>query len=113
MRSIDAQTVKSAEVVVVLPHGYELPEEKLGYERFAFCEKGMINQRVFAINDAKTQYVLLLDDDVEFAADFVEKVYHTMIIAKANCCIAKMINNAEGKSKVKKIHKSLNRKHCI
>lgn len=75
-------------------NNYSEPSEKLGYERFAFCEKGMVKQRVFAINDAKTPYVLLLDDDVEFAHDFVEKVFSAMKHAKAECCIAKITNYA-------------------
>lgn len=76
------------EVVVVLPYGYDFPNERLGYERFAFSEKGMVRQRVFAINDAKTPYVLLLDDDVEFEPDFVAKLLNTMTEAQAECCVA-------------------------
>lgn len=72
---------------MVLPHGFRPPEERLGYERFAFCEKGMVRQRVFAINDAKTPYVLLLDDDVEFEPQYVEKIFTTMVTAEAQCCI--------------------------
>ena len=98
--SIRNLTIQPQEVVIVLPYGYAEPQERLGYERFAFCEKGMIKQRVFAIDNAKTQYVLLLDDDVEFSPDFVEKEYKAMMAANANCCIAKMINNANSNSKI-------------
>lgn len=103
LQSIDIQTVRPQEVVVVLPEGYKPPEERLGYERFAFSEKGMIMQRIFAINDAKTPYVLLLDDDVEFEPEFVEKLYSTMTSANADCCIAKMKNDAEDSSKIKRL----------
>lgn len=102
LKSIKLQTVKPVEVVVVLPYGYSEPNEKLGYERFCFYEKGMIMQRVFAINDAKTPYILLLDDDVEFEPQFVEKLYQTMTSANADCCIAKMKNDAESASKIKR-----------
>lgn len=101
--SIDSQTIKPEEVVIVLPKGYEYPKERLGYERFAFCKKGMVQQRLFAINEVKTPYILLLDDDVEFEPNFVEKIYKTMTIAHANCCIAKMKNDAESRSKIKQI----------
>lgn len=103
LNSIDSQRIKPKEVVVVLPYGYKPPKEKLGYERFAFCEKGMVKQRLFAINDATTSYILLLDDDVEFEPLFVEKIYHTMLLANADCCIAKMKNDAESQSKIKKL----------
>lgn len=102
LHSIDSQTIKPTRVVVVLPTGYKLPKERLGYEHFAFSEKGMIMQRVFAINDAKTPYILLLDDDVEFEPQFVEKLYQTMTSANADCCIAKMKNDAESASKIKR-----------
>lgn len=103
LQSIKLQTIPPIEVVVVLPYGYSEPKDKLGYERFAFCEKGMVKQRVFAINDAKTQYILLLDDDVEFEPQFIEKLYQTMISANADCCIAKIKNDAEGQSKIRKL----------
>lgn len=103
LRSIDSQTIKPKEVVVVLPQDYALPKERLGYERFAFSEKGMVKQRLFAFNEAKTPYILLLDDDVEFEPQFVEKLYQTMLSANADCCIAKMKNNAEDHSKIKKL----------
>lgn len=101
--SIRNLTIQPQEVVIVLPYGYAEPQERLGYERFVFCEKGMIKQRVFAIDNAKTQYVLLLDDDVEFSPDFVEKEYKAIMVANANCCIAKMINNADSNSKIKRL----------
>lgn len=102
LQSIDKQTIKPEDVVVVLPKGYNPPQDRLGYEHFAFSEKGMIMQRVFAINDAKTPYILLLDDDVEFEPQFVEKLYQTMTSANADCCIAKMKNDAESASKIKR-----------
>lgn len=102
LQSIKGLTVPPVEVVVVLPHGYGKPAERLGNERFAYCEKGMVRQRVFAINDATTPYVLLLDDDVEFEPEFVKKLYSVMTVADADCCIAKMENDASSTSKVKR-----------
>lgn len=87
LQSIDKQTIKPQEVVVVLPEGYNPPQEKLGYERFEYSEKGMVKQRIYSINKAKTPYILLLDDDVEFEPKYVEKIFNTMIKANAQCCI--------------------------
>ena len=106
LQSIDSQTVKPEEVVVVLPHGFRPPEERLGYERFAYCEKGMVRQRVFAINDAKTPYVLLLDDDVEFEPQYVEKIFKTMVTAGAQCCIPVLNDNSLRSSFVRRLAES-------
>lgn len=103
LRSIDVQTVKPAEVVVVLPYGYEPPEEKLGYEQFAFSEKGMVRQRIFAINDAKTPYVLLLDDDVEFEPQYVERIFTTMKNAGAQCCIPILRDDSLRSSSIRRL----------
>lgn len=75
LNSIDSLTVKPSEVIVVLPEGYNLPQEQLGYEKFYFSPKGMVIQRLKGIECCKTRYALVCDDDVVFNADFVEKLY--------------------------------------
>lgn len=92
--SIDKQSVRPQEVVVVLPKGYDLPKERLGYERFVFSDKGMVKQRLFSIYDVNTPYILLLDDDVEFESEYVEKIFATMIKANAQCCIPIMYDDS-------------------
>lgn len=103
LNSIKSQTVQPQETVVVLPWGYTQPNERLGNERFAFCEKGMLKQRIFAMNDAKTPYILLLDDDVEFEPRYIEKIISQMQIAKAQCCIPTTPNCSKEKSSIKKL----------
>lgn len=71
--SIESQTVKPEEVIVVIPHGYALDHE-LGYERVIHSRKGMVTQRAVGIETAKSDYILVVDDDIEFEADFVEKL---------------------------------------
>lgn len=75
LNSIDSLNVKPTEVIVVLPEGYDLPQEQLGYEKFYFSPKGMVIQRLTGIECCKTRYALVCDDDVVFNADFVEKLY--------------------------------------
>lgn len=103
LKSIDSQTIRPQEVIAVLPKGYALPNEKLGYEKFAFSEKGMVKQRLFAIDDVKTPYVLLLDDDVEFEPQYVEKLFQTIDKTNAQCCIPILKDSSKDKSLVKKI----------
>lgn len=63
------------EVIVVLPEGYNLPQEQLGWETFYFCPKGMVIQRMTGIAKCKTPYALVCDDDVAFDTDFVQKLH--------------------------------------
>lgn len=106
LHSIDVLTVRPAEVVVVLPIGYEPPKERLGYERFAFSDKGMVRQRIFAINDARTPYLLLLDDDVEFEPQYVEKMFATIKSSGAQCCIPVLKDNSLRSSLVRRLAES-------
>ena len=76
--SINAQTIRPAQVLVFLPEGYALPPERLGNEKFVFCKKGMVSQRVAAFSQVQTTYTLALDDDVSFEPIFVEELFRTM-----------------------------------
>lgn len=69
--SIDGQTLKPEEVIVAIPYGYA-PDYELGYERFVYCEKGMVKQRVAGIDAAKSDFILIVDDDISFGPDFAE-----------------------------------------
>jgi len=74
LESIKRQTIKPKEVIVVLPEGSQLPEERLGYETFYFSRKGMLQQRLYGFEKTKTEYMLVCDDDVSFPDDFVERL---------------------------------------
>lgn len=73
--SISQLDPQPKEVIVVLPEGYVLPEERLGWETFIYCEKGMVRQRMKGIEACKTEYALICDDDVSFPSDFVKKLH--------------------------------------
>ena len=72
--SIAALEPQPREVIVVLPEGFALPPERLGWERFCFCPKGMVIQRLHGIAQCKTKYALISDDDIAFGPDFVQKL---------------------------------------
>ena len=76
--SIIALEPQPKEVVVVLPDGYALPEERIGTETFLFSPKGMVNQRLAGVEYCKTPYALVCDDDVCFGPDFVQKLYEPL-----------------------------------
>ena len=78
LSSIEALEPKPREVIVVLPEGYDLPPERLGWETFSFCPKGMVIQRMTGIKLSKTPYALICDDDVSFGPDFVRKLHEPL-----------------------------------
>lgn len=82
--SIKSQTIQPMEFIVVIPPEYELPKERLGTETFIRGPKGMVRQRVDGINAAKGDYLLIVDDDVEFPPNFVEGLWKLMQRTKAD-----------------------------
>lgn len=75
LRSIAGLIPQPREVIVVLPEGFEPPPERLGWETFYFCPKGMVIQRLHGIRMCRTPYALICDDDVAFGPDFVRQLY--------------------------------------
>ena len=78
LNSIDSLVPKPKEVIIALPHGYEIPPERLGYEKFIFCTKGMVSQRIHVLDYISTDLILFLDDDLEFSHDLFSKLYNSM-----------------------------------
>lgn len=78
LTSIENLIPRPIEIIVVIPEGYELPKERIGKgleERFIYCKKGMVEQRLIGIENAKGEYLLVCDDDVAFDKYFVQKLY--------------------------------------
>lgn len=84
--SIKLLIPQPVEVIVVLPEGYELPEQKLGWETFYFSPKGMVTQRLYGIKKCSSRYALICDDDISFESTFVQKLYDP--IKKGLCKIS-------------------------
>ncbi len=74
MDSIVSQKIEPEEIIVVIPEGYKLDYTN-GTERVVYSKKGMVTQRAVGINCAKSEYILVVDDDVKFESDFVESLY--------------------------------------
>ena len=80
--SIAALEPQPKEVIVVLPEGYALPPEQLGWETFCFCPKGMVIQRLYGIAQCTTKYALISDDDIAFEPDFVQNLVEPLETGK-------------------------------
>lgn len=84
--SIKKLEPKPIEIIVVLPEGNDIPEEQIGVEKYYFCKKGMVLQRMTGIAKCKTKYALVCDDDIEFKKDFVQKLYQP--IKEGKCSLS-------------------------
>ncbi len=76
--SIKELDPQPAEVIVVLPEGYDLPAERLGTESFYYSPKGMVHQRLKGFEVCRTAYMLVCDDDVCFGPTFVKDLYEPL-----------------------------------
>ena len=118
LRAIERQTVKPCEVVVVIPEGYML-DHQLGNERIICSEKGMVTQRAVGIMEAKGEYLLVLDDDLDFPPNFAEQLHAHLQSQKLDCVLAfggggtptSGTAASEKPSPRKKIHKCIKRVH--
>ena len=84
--SIAKQTIQPEEVIVAIPEGYEL-DYTLGTERIIRSQKGMVSQRAEGILAAKSDYILVVDDDVEFGPTMIQELYDYMLANNLNCCL--------------------------
>ncbi|CUO64868.1 hypothetical protein [Clostridium disporicum] len=84
IKSIGNLNIKPKEVIVVIPKGYEIPNIKADNQRIVYSEKGMLLQRIVGYEEAKTEYVLLLDDDIEFEANLIDELNLPIIEGKCS-----------------------------
>lgn len=87
LNAIERQTVKPLEVIVAIPDGYQL-DHTLGHERIVRCNKGMVTQRAVGIEAAQSEYLLVLDDDLDFPPDFAEKMHRFLKERDLDCVLA-------------------------
>lgn len=83
--SIRKSSIQPQKVVVVLPEGFEPPNERLGDEQFVYCPKSMIGQRIEALKYIDTEYTLFLDDDIAFDEHFVQKLLEPLDEGEFDC----------------------------
>ena len=79
IRSVERQTIQPERIIVVLPEGFTPPAAILGNEEFVFSDKGMVPQRLKALEHLDDGYVLFCDDDVELIPQFVERLSDALV----------------------------------
>lgn len=90
--SISQLQPKPEEVIVVLPEGYSKPDYFLGYEKIVFSPKGMIIQRLRALDYISSEFVLFCDDDIEFDSNFVAKLFEPLCHNDYSCAAGPLLD---------------------
>lgn len=99
LQSIENSSIKPTEVIVVLPEGYDKPKEQLGYEKFYYCKKGMVNQRLYGISQCNTEYAFVTDDDISFEPEFIDKLSAPVVSGDYTISIGPLIEFLPKKGK--------------
>lgn len=95
LRSLFAQTQPPEKIVIYIAEGYKRPEFQIGNEQYVWIKKGMIAQRALKYDEIDSEYLLLLDDDVELATDSVERMLNAMKENNADCVGADTFKNQD------------------
>lgn len=85
LQSISAQTLPPESVIVYIAEGYSRPIFTVGQEEYVWVPKGMVAQRALSYEEIKSDYVLLLDDDMILAPDVAEKMMQAAEDHKTDC----------------------------
>lgn len=94
LNSLDQQSLVPKDIIVYIAEGYPLPKETIGKERYIYVKKGMVAQRALLYNEVETDYILFLDDDLEFPSDTVENMYQRLLSFQADVISPDIFPNA-------------------
>lgn len=95
LNSLVAQTIKPKEIIVYIAEGYPIPKETVGVERYIYVKKGMVAQRALCYDEVETEYMLFLDDDLEFPPNTVEKMFQLLLENNADVISPDIFPNAQ------------------
>lgn len=95
LSSIASQTILPEKVVVYIAEGYPRPEFQIGKEVYVWVKKGMVSQRALPYAEIDSDYILLLDDDVELQPDSVERLFDAVVKEQADVVGADTFRNQD------------------
>lgn len=78
LSSLHAQTHRPDKIIIYLAQGYSIPPEATDREQIVFVPKGMVAQRALSYDEIDTEWILFLDDDIEFRPDAVETMFNLL-----------------------------------
>lgn len=95
LKSIYNQTILPDKVVVYIAEGYPRPSSQIGNEEYVWVKKGMVSQRSLKYSEILSDYILLLDDDVELQSESVERLLAVAEQEKADVVGADTFKNQD------------------
>ena len=95
LESLHRQTVKPKHIFVHLAEGFERPKKQVGMEEYIITPKGLVHQRAASLDGVDTEFLLILDDDVFFPEDAVERLHDEMMRQGADCISPDTFPNQE------------------
>ena len=93
LNSIAKQTIKPEKVVIYIAKGYKQPDYTIGIEEYVEVTKGMISQRALDYEEIDSEYILMLDDDVELAPNSAELLLKAALENNVDCVAADTFQN--------------------
>jgi len=95
LNSLATQSIPPKSILVYIASGYPLPKETIGIEKYIYVEKGMLSQRALWYEEVDTEYMLFLDDDLEFPSDTVQRMFELLEMNKADVISPDIFSNAD------------------
>ena len=95
LKSLVLQTIKPKGIIVYIAEGHSIPKETVGFERYVYVKKGMVAQRALSYDEIETEYMLCLDDDLEFPPNTVECMFKLLIRYDADVISPDIFPNAK------------------
>lgn len=93
LESLHQQTIKPKHIFIFIAEGYKRPDFQIGIEEYIPVHKGLVHQRVASLTGVDTEYLLILDDDIFFPDDGVERLYDIMTAHDADCIAPETFDN--------------------
>lgn len=86
--SIAKQSVQPERIIIYIAKGYARPEYTIGREEYVEVTKGMLAQRALEYNEIDSEFILMLDDDVELSLDSAELLLTAAMENNVDCVAA-------------------------
>lgn len=93
LQSIENQRNVPSRILVYIAKGFGQPEYSLGCEEYVEVDKGMVSQRALSYEEIDSEFILLLDDDVQLAPDSAERLLKAAVENNADCVCADTFHN--------------------
>lgn len=95
LESIAHQTCQPEKVLIYIAKKYDRPSFTVGKEEYIWVRKGMVAQRALRYEEIDSDVILMLDDDVELAADSAERMLAAIEKKGMDCVAADTFKNQD------------------